>query len=127
MNTWGRTGEISNWCSRRRCRGFFRSLGLAYQRVPLQMRLIPVPDSAVAKYPEYVKKIMSPPDGDLLSEECRPADMLIGVGEFMGEECYIFRGFFQMEPQDVDRLRENGGVLELQMVSHVVPFNVFPL
>lgn len=91
------------------------------------MRLIPVPESAEKKYPEHVKKVMSAPDGDLLSEECLPADMLIGVTEFMGEECYVFRGFFQMEPEDVDKLRANGGVLELQMISHVVPFNLFPL
>lgn len=91
------------------------------------MRLIPVPDSAVAKYPDDVKKVMSAPDGDLLNEECLPADMLVGVREFMGHDCYQFRAFFQMEPEDIDRLRENGGVLELSLISHVVPFNVFPL
>lgn len=88
------------------------------------MRLIPVPESAEAKYPEGVKKVISAPDGDLLNDECRPADMLIRRVEFMEGETHEFTAFFQLEPDDVDKLTENGGVLELTLISHVVPFNL---
>jgi hypothetical protein len=91
------------------------------------VRIIPVPDSAVAKYPEAVRKVMLPPDGDMFNEECGSADMLIRPTEFMGAHSHEFMAFFQMEPEDVDRLRENGGILELSMISNVIPFSLSPL
>lgn len=91
------------------------------------MRLIPVPESALAKYPEGVRRVVSAPGGDLLNDECRPADMLVCRAMFMDHETHQYMAFFQLEPEDIDRLRENGGVLELSLISRVVPFSMTPL
>lgn len=91
------------------------------------MRVIPVPESALAKYPDGVRRVIAAPDGDLLNEECRPADMLINTVEFMGHECAWFHAFYQLEAEDIDKLRENGGIIELSLMSMVVPFSIYPL
>ena len=91
------------------------------------MRHIPVPDLAKNLYPEAATQVISPPDGDLLNDECRAAEMQILPIEFMGREVPQFSAYFLMEPEDVDRLRQNGGVIRLSMIGGIPPFDVHPL
>lgn len=91
------------------------------------MRHIPVPDLAKNLYPGAVTRVISPPDGDLTNDECRAAEMQIENITFMGQDLPQFAAYFQMEPEDVDRLRQNGGVIRLSMIGGIPPFDVHPL
>jgi hypothetical protein len=89
--------------------------------------MIPVPKLAEKLYPDYEKLVIAPPDGDLTNPECRAADMLVGQLEFMGVVTPHRCAFFQVEPEDIDRLRSNGGVIVLSLIGVVPPFDVHPL
>lgn len=88
------------------------------------MRPIPIPDDLIP--PWGVRKVIAPPDGDLLSDEIRPVEAIVGPmlqddGTMGG---IAFTMLIQIEDDDILPMAMAGNRFLLTMQGHVVPFSM---
>jgi len=86
---------------------------------------IPVPEEVKAARPDAVSKVVLPPDGDMLNDKCRSAEMLIGPSDEPG--LAIYYGYFKFDKEELDRIKSldvDDIVIEFAMWgNHVHPFS----
>lgn len=83
------------------------------------MRPVPIADELI---PEGCKRlVIAAPDGDLLNDEIRPIEAVVGLTEDRGP---LFAMLLQLEEGDLERLQACGGLWLSMYTNQLPPFAV---